>query len=233
LTASKGAFKSSKTKVQYIKVTDEAPTVTDFDGNVYQTVWIGSQLWMSENLKVTHYPNGYPIKFINEYGDWGNIGANNYSDACCYFNYDESKGNGLLYTYAAAIASDWRNDNDVHPTQGICPDGWHLPSDEEWSELVNFVINDGHADDDAVVLKGTSGWDNDGNGTDSYGFNALPGGFGILGMFTGDTHNGYWWSATEKDVSGAYYHSMSSDEPHVIRAVTSKDNVLSVRCVKD
>ena len=232
LTVMNGNFKSVEKKSDYITVTDEAPTVTDRDGNVYNTVWIGNQLWMNENLKVTHYPDGGGIPYIEDQGGWSGLdAATNYSHAYTYYNYDENSPYGVLYTYAAAIAYNWERDNNVHPTQGICPDGWHLPSESEWQKLIDFISNDGHKDEEAIVLKSTTGWSN--NGTNDYGFKALPGGTCSLGTFMGGGSHAYWWSSTEDENARVFYQHIVNDSTKVLTGFTRKDLVMSVRCVKD
>lgn len=114
-----------------------APTVTDIDGNVYNTVLIGDQCWMKENLKVTHYPNSDEIPYITDNNAWAALGDNNTDDAYCYYNNNSSSEYGALYTYSAAIADNWQRDNA--DGQGICPDGWHLPTDAEWTVLIEYL----------------------------------------------------------------------------------------------
>ena len=101
-------------------------TVTDYDGNVYQTVQIGEQLWMAENLKVTHYNNGDPITHITNNGDWGSF------DEGQYGIYDNDPSNadtyGNLYNWAV-----------VDDDRGVCSEGWHFPSDDEWTVLTDYL----------------------------------------------------------------------------------------------
>jgi len=136
----------------------------------------------------------------------------------CYKN-DSANGQkyGRLY--------DWET------AKKACPPGWHLPSDAEWQELVNFVGGNGIAGE---KLKATSGWNNNGNGVDAFGFSALAGGsgysdcsFDFVGRF------GLWWSATEHDASSAYSRDMLRNIADVIRNYYGKTNLLSVRCVQD
>jgi uncharacterized protein (TIGR02145 family) len=111
--------------------------------------------------------------------------------------------------------------------KGICPEGWHIPSDAEWTTLVNFVGNDA-----GTKLKSAIGW-NSGNGTDEYDFSALPGGFGnSIGGFGYVGSIGYWWSATEDNASDAYRRYMYNDSS-VYRGTYGKSYLYSVRCIKD
>jgi len=116
-----------------------------------------------------------------------------------------------------------------HPHKGICPSGWHLPRDAEWTTLRNYVGNGA-----GTKLKATSGWNDYGtfNGTDNYGFSALPGGYSD-GSFSHVGYDGYWWSATENSSSYAYgrYIYYSYDSAYWGRY--GKDVLFSVRCLQD
>ena len=140
--------------------------------------------------------------------------------------YDDDLANcaeyGRLYDWETALT--------------VCPSGWHLPSDAEWTTLTDYVGSDA-----GTKLKATSGWATDhgidGNGTDAYGFSALPGGYGNSGgSFYVSTIVGYWWSATETSASNAYYRNMLSTLSNVSgggNSGSNKSNLYSVRCVKD
>jgi uncharacterized protein (TIGR02145 family) len=124
---------------------------------------------------------------------------------------------GRLYDWSAA--------------KSACPGGWHLPSDEEWDALVTAV---GGSSTAGTKLKSKSGWNNDGNGTDDYGFSALPGGLGYsAGNFNSVGDNGNWWSSTENNASNAYYRNMYYLIAFVGRNNNDKSNYFSVRCVQD
>jgi uncharacterized protein (TIGR02145 family) len=112
--------------------------------------------------------------------------------------------------------------------RGICPSGWHIPSDAEWTTLTDYV-----GDKAGAKLKSTSGWNNNGNGTDDFDFSALPGGAYDGGVFSSIGIHGYWWSATERTTYNAYIRKMNSDS-YVYRDYYGKNNSLhSVRCVED
>ena len=200
--------------------------IKDYDGNIYSTVKIGTQIWMAENLKTTHYADGTAIPFVTDSTNWAaNLGGNNTDDAYCYYNNDaggEAATYGALYTYAAA--------------KDACPTGWHLPTDDEWTELTNYIANDGHSGAEGTALKATSGWNSDGNGTDDYGFSALPGGLRYYsnGTFDFATHNGYWWSSTENfSGSNAYSRFLFYNHMLVYRLDGNKSYGFSVRCLRD
>jgi len=113
----------------------------------------------------------------------------------------------------------------------VCPSGWHLPSDAEWTLLENAVGGSGIA---GTKLKATSGWYNNGNGTDDYGFSALPGGDGNSdGSFGYVGGNGYWWSAAEYDAAIAYHRDMFDSRSDVTRDRYYKSALFSVRCLQD
>jgi len=194
--------------------------VRDYDGNYYNTIKIGNQIWMAENLKVTHYPDGTVIPLVTNTTTWENLGVND--DAYCYYenSTDSAAKYGALYTYVAAT--------------NACPTGWHLPTDVEWTDLKNY-INIFHSGNEGTALKSTSGWNSSGNGTDDYGFTALPGGYrdGSNGVFNDVGNNGYWWSSTSVGFNDAYYRYLMYNQPLVYRISGDRSYGFSVRCVKD
>jgi uncharacterized protein (TIGR02145 family) len=137
--------------------------VKDIDGNTYGAVKIGNQIWMAEDLKVTHYPNGDSIPYVKT-DDWASLGYD--EDGYNYFyDYEPNPfGSGIMYNWAAATGDLWQKDNK--DGQGICPDGWHLPTEQDWTFLINYVGGNSYK-----LMK--SGWalraDN------STGFSATPG----------------------------------------------------------
>ena len=208
--------------------------VKDYDGNLYGTVKIGDQIWMTENLKVTHYPNGDPIPFITNNTNWGNLSDNNTDDAYCFYNNDVNSDYGALYTYAAAIGDNWERDNVDN--QGVCPDGWHLPTDAEWQELIDTLGGNSVA---AGKLKetGTSHWTDPNIGaSNESGFTALPGGW--RDEYQGTSNNagdlGIWWSAMGAGFNTvAYYRRLDYYSTTVVRNYGVKSYGFSVRCLKD
>ncbi|MDR2577648.1 MAG: hypothetical protein LBC70_02415 [Chitinispirillales bacterium] len=172
---------------------------------------IGNQTWMAENL--------------NWAGDDGNLGA-------CYDN-NASNCNlyGRLYDWNTVMGGSASSSSSPSGVRGICPAGWHVPSDAEWETLVNFA---GGSFTAGRELKSTSGWSNNGNGTDDFGFSALPGGYGWSGDFVHVGSDGIWWSATEYGASNALFLYMRSGLSHVSRLSASKmDDLLSLRCLED
>jgi len=210
-------------------------TVTDFDGNIYHTVQIGNQVWMTENLKVTHYPDGTEIPLVTDDIAWADLADNNTDDAYCRYNNDTNSEYGILYTWAAAMG-DNAVSSDANPSgvQGICPAGWHIPSDAEWTELSTYLGGEGVAGG-KLKESGTVHWNSPNTGADnSSGFTALPGG---LRGFNGGFHDvglyGYWWSSTENTNLHAWFRRLDSSAPGMVRDYYNKSNGYSVRCIKN
>lgn len=210
----------------------QSGTVTDFDGNIYKTVTIGRQVWMKENLKTTHFSNGFAI--YNETGtdNWFNLTTS------AYCNYSNNEVNVAVY----GRLYNWKAIND---TSKICPPGWHVPTDAEWKILeVALGMQQKDAEEtswrgtgEGGKLKepGTTHWKYPNSGaTNSSGFTALPGGFRNKdGAFSNTGFQGYWWTATEIDAANAWYRACHYYDAGIIRGKDLKKNGYSVRCVKD
>jgi len=214
-------------------------TVKDIDGNEYKTVKIGNQCWMAENLKVTKYPNGTSIPHVTDYSAWADLADNDTDDAYCYYNNNasgEANTYGALYTWAAAMGDNAvSSSSNPSGVQGICPDGWHLPSDAEWTELTDFLGGTSVAGG-KMKETGTTHWNSPNEGADnSSGFAALPGGgrgnydgsFDDLGSY------GSFWSATEYDSSIAWSRELYYNYAEVVRDLSNKSYGWSVRCLQD
>jgi uncharacterized protein (TIGR02145 family) len=209
-----------------------SPTMTDIDGNVYQTIKIGNQWWMAENLKVTHYRNGDPIPNVTGSTEWDNLS----SGAYCAYNNDNGNAAtyGMLYNWY--VVDDSRN---------IAPEGWHVPTDEEWKALeMHLGMSQSEADeigdrgtDEGGKLKeaGTTHWNSPNSGaTNSSGFTALPGGYRFYdGRFNNMGYNGYWWSATANYTGSVWFRLLQNSRSFVYRNTGHKQLGLSVRLVKD
>ncbi|MGM0666444.1 MAG: FISUMP domain-containing protein [Bacteroidota bacterium] len=216
--------------------------VTDIDENVYDVVKIGDQLWMAENLKVTKYPDGSAIPHITGDYEWNNLYYTDYYDAYCYVHNNaagtEADTYGALYTWSAAMGGSGDNTSSFNPSgiQGVCPDGWHLPSDAEWSELNQYLRDNGFYDSESTALKSTEGWVNDGNGTDNFGFTALPAGARFEdGSFSSQGYSAYFWTTADKhdEVSRSWTYGLSYDMDILGKGGVEKTTGLSVRCVKN
>ena len=202
----------------------KVPTLADVDGNVYKTVIIGTQVWMAENLRTKKYRDGTPIPYVTNSPTWINLSTGAY----CYYAFNSSFGTeyGPLYNWYAV--ADSRN---------LCPTGWHIPSDNEWSVLINYL---GGADAAGGKMKevGTTHWNTPNTGADnSSGFTALGGGW------IADSGGGYywywmgnWWSSTLFDSNSPWLININSDMSRCLRthgAYYEKKAGLSVRCIKD
>lgn len=201
--------------------TSTATTVTDIDGNVYNTVTIGTQVWMKENLKVTKYRNGDAIPTTT-----ANIFSGESSPKYQWaYNNDENNVStyGRLYTWYAATDS-----------RGVCPTGWHVPTDAEWTTLTDYLRGESVAGG-KMKEAGTTHWISPNVGDNSSGFTALPGGFRVSEgpfIYMGDT--GYWWSATEGEwYRYGWYRYLRYFNDYANRTADHKSYGFSVRCVRD
>jgi uncharacterized protein (TIGR02145 family) len=212
--------------------------VMDYDGNVYNTVQIDAQLWMAEDLRVTHYPNGDAIPHITNDDTWLNLENNNTDDAYCFYNNDNTTDYGALYSYAAAIGDNWARDNcsiNGDGGQGICPNGWHIPTDAEWTTLINYLGGVNVAGGKMKEV-GTAHWESPNAAADnSSGLTLLPGGNRRydFGGFVELMEYGDWWSATPDNNSKAYKRGADTYGPEAYRNSIYMSYGISVRCIKD
>jgi len=178
-----------------------------YGNQTYKTVKIGKQVWMAENLN---------------YEAEGSLCYDNNPDNCAKY--------GRLYNWQTA--------------KKVCPAGWHLPSNEEWDKLYRFIDGDKGTESPyesptaGKYLKAVSGWnpykESDGNGTNAYGFSALPGGYGNPdGTFDDAGLVGNWWSTSEHDSSFAYFRDIYYDNECASRYYDHESSLFSVRCLKD
>ena len=198
-------------------------TVTDIDGNVYKTVKIGDQIWMAENLKVTKYRDGTAIPNVTDNSSWTGLNTG----ACCYYNNDVGNADtyGALYNWYA-----------VNDSRNIAPEGWHVSTDAEWTELTDYLGGSSVA---GKKLKSTSGWNDyngsSGNGTDEVAFCGLPGGYRNYynGYYLNMGNFGYFWSSSEYDTNYAWIRKLYYYYDDIYRNYDNKQNGLSVRCLQD
>lgn len=195
--------------------------VKDVDGNIYNTVMIGTQVWLVENLKTTKYRDGTSIPKMTEDTQWYRQKTGAYCD------YDNIESNSTIYgrLYNWYAVSDSRN---------IAPAGWHVPSDTEWTTLISYL---GGVNLAGFKLKdaGNTYWPKPNNASNESGFTALPGGTrSLYGSFLGIGYYGYWWSATAQyELEEALIRSMDYNYAYVKSSYYSMNNGLSVRCLKD
>jgi uncharacterized protein (TIGR02145 family) len=217
-----------------------AGTVTDADGNVYQTVLIGNQVWMAENLRTTKYNDGTAITKVTDSAAWANLTT----PAYCYYNNtmnsDSISKFGSLYNWYAVN------------TGKLAPVGWHVPTDSEWEVMQCYLVMNGYNYDGttdttnnkiakSLVAKtdwytyptaGTIGCDLTMN--NSSGFSALSGGCRIAsGTFGGQNYYGGWWGATEFAAANAWGRYLNYDDDTLGRGNGSKSCGFSVRLVRD
>lgn len=195
--------------------------VVDIDGNVYNIVTIGTQIWMTENLKTTRFRNGNTIPHVTDNAGWSGLST----PAYCWINNDSS-GDGQIY----GALYNWF----AVSTGNLCPEGWHLPTDAHWTTLTNYLGGENVAGG-KMKETGTVHWNSPNTGaTNSSGFTALPGGarstdrsYGTHGEFA------FFWSATQSFGAMAYYRLLRFNQSKADRFENNKRYGLSVRCVKD
>jgi len=203
--------------------------LADIEGNLYGVVYIGTQVWMSENLKTTKYNNDTPIPYVTDNTLWSTINT----PAYCWYNNEITYKDvyGALYNwYAVATAI-------------LCPAGWHVPTDSEYNTLeISLGMAQDQVDiwgwrgtDQGAKMKSTSGWDAGGNGTNTSGFTGLAGGYrqGVTGNSWAIGTLTYWWTASEHDTDRAWYRRLDGTNSDVYKASTSKRGGKYVRCVKN
>ena len=203
--------------------------MSDAEGNIYKTVVIDNQIWMAENLKSTRFNNNTDIPNVTVAADWIALTTPGYS----WYNNDEATNKpkyGALYNWFTVS------------TGNLCPTGWHVPTDAEFKTLEIFlgmtqVQADGYSwrgTDQGVQLKNATGWTT-GNGTNTSGFSALPGGVRYYGdgSFFNEGTLSYWWSSVEASATTAFYRRLDAGNDGVFREGTSKVAGKYVRCLKD
>lgn len=200
--------------------------VTDIDGNTYQTIQIGSQIWMAENLKTTQYNDDTDIPNLTSDPDWeAEDGNEGHDGAYCWY-----ENNDIVYETFGALYN-WYAVN----TGNLCPSGWHVPSDEEWTTLTTYLGGVNGAGD-KLKETSTTHWTEPNTGaTNEAGFTALPGGIRITGgTFLWIRDQGMWWSSSEDDAftTHAWDRQMSYDWSDVGKANNPKKNGHSVRCLR-
>lgn len=225
--------------------------VTDYDGHKYDAVKIGDQIWMASNLRVKHFADGEKIPFSSEF-------ECDYTNPIRYSNGKHQDGNlitnqekrcGFLYNWYAVMRNADHSDAAGH-IQGICPNGWHVPTEEEWRTLRNTVassetymkksgsVSKALADQEMwlepLAILGSNhipGYNSSKN--NSTGFSALPAGAKGSWMAEQEGYDAYFWSCTVEDQNNANYVNIDYLEPGLLFRSTDKIAGMSVRCVKD
>jgi len=203
-------------------------TVTDIDGNVYQIIQIGDQVWMAENLKVTHYNDGSEIPTGYSDLEWTSLSTGAYA----VYENDSSNAEiyGNLYNWYA-----------IDLETGVCPEDWHVPTDGEYTSLSDYLGGESVAG--AKLKECTLGscpesdyWNSPNTGTtNESGFTGLPGGYRNYygGYYLGMGYYGYFWSSTEYGNYNAWHRELNYDYSGVYRFSTNKHYGFSVRCIRD
>ena len=216
---------ASTVKITYGKV-------KDINGNTYKTVIIGTQTWMAENLRATKLNDGTSIPYVNSDEGW-NFDQEwpvLYTPAYCWYNYSviNKTTYGALYNWATVN------------TGKLCPIGWHVPSDEEWTILTKYLGEEDAGD--KLRQTGKTIWLNNDIGTqptNETGFTALPGGSRIVyndfteQYFSGVNLEGYWWTSTTDGYYLAWLRYMAGNRSYVEKWTQNRNQANSIRCVKD
>ena len=199
--------------------------ITDVEGNSYKTVYIGTQQWMGENLKTSKYSDGTTIPNITDNTQWAQLTTG----AWDYYNNDAANNAkyGKLYNWYAVSKTTNGNKN-------VCPTGWHVPTDAEWTVLTDYL---GGVSVAGGKMKegGTTSWSNPNtDATTTSLFTGLPGGYrGSDGNYTNVGYVGFWWSSTENGTFNAWYRYLDYYDGIAIGNDNSKRYGFSVRCLRD
>lgn len=197
--------------------------VIDVEGNTYNVVEIGGQIWMAENLKTTKYRNGDTIPNVTDNTAWTALST----PAYCWMNNDEAS---FKNTYGALY--NWY----VVQTNNLCPTGWHVPTDAEWTTLSTYLGGESIAGG-KLKETGTTHWNQPNLGaSNSSGFTALPSGQRLPsdGSFTGIGSSCSWWSSTQYNIYKPYYRSVAANNETFFRGYGTPNEVgVSIRCIKD
>ena len=201
------------------------PNITDTEFNSYKTVYIGTQQWMAENLKVSKYNDGTAISNLTDNTQW----QNNTTGAWSYYNNDVTNNAkyGKLYNWYAVSKTSNGNKN-------VCPTGWHLPTDFEWAVLTDYLGGASVAGG-KMKIAGAINWNSPNtDATNTYLFSALPGGgrrgngdYGSIG------YSGNWWSSKEYDTDNAWFRNLENNKDAATTYYGIKGFGLSVRCLRD
>lgn len=200
--------------------TTDPLTVVDSDGNTYNVIRIGTQVWMKENLKTTTFNDEAAIANVTGTTAWTNLTSPGY---CWYGNNEGNKNTyGALYNWYAVA------------TGKLCPVGWHVPSDDDciaFEDYFGFTIPAGGK----LKETGTTHWASPNTGaTDEVGFKALPGGLrSETGAFQQITNYGYWWTSTEYNTHNEWYRELEYNSDNIVRYYKDDNNGMSVRCIKN
>ena len=199
------------------------------DSNTYHSAFIhpltelkiGEQTWDAANLQVTHFKNGDRIPQAKTPEAWEKAGALK-KPAWCFYQNDSANNSkyGKLYNWFA-----------VNDKRGLAPIGWHVASNSEWAKLVDYLGGEAIA---GTKIKSNHGWNEKGNGTNSTGFTAAPGGYRFRnGIFNAEGYFGSWWTSTEYFTFSSWFYSLRYDDDGIYRSNFGKEDGYAVRCLRD
>ena len=199
--------------------------VMDGDGNVYKTVVIGKQEWFAENLRISKYNDGTPIPNVIDNTQWSNLNTCAWS----YYNNDENNNAryGKLYNWYAVS-------NSANGNKNVCPTGWHVPTDAEWTALTDY-LGGTNAAGGKMKEVGTTNWNSPNtDATNKSGFTGLLGGYrSTIGNYNYFGIYGNWWSSTENATGNAWARYLYYGSGGAGRGFSNKKDGLSVRCLRD
>ncbi|MDC0584420.1 fibrobacter succinogenes major paralogous domain-containing protein [Bacteroidales bacterium] len=230
-------------------ITGDSGTVEDIEGNKYKIVKIGEQWWMAENLKVTKYPDGKDIPHVKDSTIWSNLSDDISGDAYCWYSNEENSQYGMLYTWAATMGKQDVEERYLLESQGVCPDGWHVPGYYDWDTLENYLIKNGFNYDDskyedkiAKSLASTYGWEssnysgaigNEPEKNNATDFTATPTYYrNNTGNFEDKDNAVYYWTSSGH-VDNAACRYMTNNSYRFYSYSRPKRFGLAVRCIKD
>lgn len=201
--------------------TKDFETVTDIEGNVYKNILIGNQTWMAENLRTTRFNDGTAIPLVKDEAAWAGLSTAAY---CWYKNEEDA----FKPVYGALY--NWYSVN----TGKLCPSGWHVPGDDEWSSLTTLLGGENIAGG-KLKEPGLTYWvEPNAGATNESGFSAFPGGFRYSdGKFFDFGFSSYWWSSKDYSGSRAWFRFLYYSDGNIYRFNNDKKNGFSVRCLKD
>jgi uncharacterized protein (TIGR02145 family) len=218
-------------------------SVNDQDGNTYDYLTYGDQVWTVENAEMVTYRDGTPIPQVTDATEWQNLNTGAWS----YYNNDPTKGK--LYNWYAVMGI---HDTDPNtPNKEFAPEGWHVPTDAEWTTLAEYLIANGYNYDGTTTgnkigkaMASTTGWNsttsegaigNDQSLNNSSGFNAFPEGYRSSndGSFDNEGDSAIFWSSTEYNTSFAWNRFLNGNISDLFSSIDSKQNGFSVRFVRD
>lgn len=204
-------------------------TVTDADGNIYNTITVGNQIWMLENLKTTTYNDGTPITQYES-----NIHGNNWCPTGSmfigegFYQWADNIFDTLPFDYYGVMYNHFAIESGM-----LAPEGWRIPTTQDFIELENYLSNNGQAGTEATALKSSTGWIANYNGTDNFGFRGLPNGFVTSGGNYLQTAQCTWATSDVNDQNTHRTVISLSDEPTILFYENAIQLGAGIRCIKE